>query len=530
MLPTHRTFSEAEEAFLKECFLDTRAFAKYFWPETFTRDWCVLEDPELDDDDTFFECLDNDDYDIIAGMAPREYGKSARLKAKLAQWILFQPDDRSKFHLWVSETEGKAEIDLAGLIDFLETAPLVEEVFGPQQGPLWSRKRFVTKNGVMVMARGMGQQIRGLTHTWDRITYRPGGIFIDDLENREKVKVEELRAKVNSWFYSDCIGGRGSLHRSRVFLIGTKLHDASLLVKQVERKSIPSFTIRLCDESFNSYWPEWKTKKEIKALYKLFAEDDRTDEFYQEYLNKLIDPKTAAFKRGYFKQRYAEADLRKQVRDGTVQLETVILVDPAKTDRLEADDTAIECWSFDMQHHRFYYRDLAYGKFGADEIVEKALDMADNHFTTNIGIEYQGSSRSSIEWMFNNEATDRGKNYIFFELKPGNIQKGERIKWLPKYFKAGMIFCNENEDVVGPLEMQAIHYPRAGKRDILDCAAYMCQAFAAGEVYFTAPQEPEMDEYEAEDQALERLRLEDRVNSAEFEYTGICPIPGRALA
>jgi len=530
MLPTHRTFSEAEEELLEACFLDTRVFAKTFWPETFTRNWCVLEDPDKDDDNTIFECLDNDDYDIVAGMAPREFGKSARLKAKLAQWILFQPPDRSKFHLWVSETEEKAASDIVGLRDFLETSPLVEEVFGPQKGYRWGSKCFITANGVKVLARGMGQQVRGLTHVWERITYRPGGIFVDDLENREKVKVEELRAKVDSYFATDLVGGRGSEHRSRIFMIGTKLHDASLLVKLVARKSIPSFIVKLCDENFNSYWPEWKTKKQIKALYKFFAEDDRTDEFYQEYLNELIDPRTAAFKRGYFKQRYSEGTLRKQVRDGTVQLETVILVDPAKTDRLEADDTAIECWSFDSQHHRFYYRDLAYGKFGADEIVEKALDMADDHFTTNVGIEYQGSSRSSIEWMFNNEATDRGKNYVFFELKPGNIQKGERIKWLPKYFKAGMVHCNEREDVVGPLEMQAIHYPRAGKRDILDCAAYMTQAFAAGEVYFTAPQEPTEDEYESEDEALKRLRMEDRLDAAEQEYTGICPIPGRAIA
>lgn len=99
------------------------------------------------------------------------------------------------------------------------------EVYGKLLDAKAAQSDFTTTNGVRIIARGRGGQVRGVRHG----AYRPDLIIADDIESLESCNTPEQRQKMKDWFYKDVMGAGSSDGTTTISIVGTILHQESLL-------------------------------------------------------------------------------------------------------------------------------------------------------------------------------------------------------------------------------------------------------------------------------------------------------------
>lgn len=199
----------------------------------------------------------------------REATAAPRANAKTTFKLLIQAIHAivygiESFILVLAHSAPEAEEKVRSILDELENNPRLIRVYGqlaPVRGKYvgsarWGKKKFVTQNGVMVMAKSRGQQIRGIKHGADR----PSLIICDDVESPDGVLSPEQRLKTRNWFYKDVLKCGQIDGSTNITVIGTCLHPESLLSELLQS---PGFKARRY-QSVLSYaqrqdlWEEWR--------------------------------------------------------------------------------------------------------------------------------------------------------------------------------------------------------------------------------------------------------------------------------
>ena len=221
---------------LARSYLSTKVFGKTFLPERFYRPFGSIHEK-------IFDLIDDDSKQQVAIGAPRGTGKTSLVNFALAaKHILYKKTD---FIVTVSMSAKHAIMQAENLKYELETNLLIKKVFGSQKSGNWSKEEWVTKDGIMMLPRGAGQQVRGMLHR----NSRPGLILVDDLEDPEHLDSSEQRMKKKEWFFADVCNSidRGSKDW-RIIVIGTILHEDSLLVNLIDDPDWDSINLPLCDD------------------------------------------------------------------------------------------------------------------------------------------------------------------------------------------------------------------------------------------------------------------------------------------
>lgn len=465
---------------LTECFSSTKKSCKVFFPERFTR-------PFTPDHDRIFELLDDDSKQLVAIAAPRGYGKSTTVDLGYpAKKILFQ---EKKYIIPVSNTADLAIERAEDLKNEIVNNTTIATLFGPMESNSFSMKGWVTSTGIKVLPRGAGQQVRGRLHQG----HRPDLIIVDDLEDSESVQSEEQRAKLKSWFFSDLVN---SVDRSRndwkIVVIGTILHEDSLLMNLLDDPEWASIRLQLCDENYNSLWPEFMPSEDVKKLAENFASRGLLHVFFMEYMNS-IHPQDAPFQSRYF-DYYDEKDFD----FNSSEYITVIIVDPAKTVNMSSAFSAIVGITVNMKKNAIYFRDCINERLHPEQIYEAAINMGRQLGSSIIACEVTGLSEF-ITYPFKNAISRSGFGFEFKELKAKGgtaaVKKADRIKALVPFYRQGLVYHNRN--ICGPLEMQLLSYPRSKYWDVMDGFAYIVELLELGTMYMHPLQQKELeDEYD----------------------------------
>ena len=344
----------------------------------------------------------------------------------------------------------------------------------------------------MVMPRGAGQQIRGLLFH----RYRPDLIVCDDLETSEGVRSEEQREKLWDWFLEDVCNSvdRGSKDW-KIIVVGTVLHEDSLLVRLLEDPEWASVQLSICDDDLNSNWPDFIPTSEVKALHESFKRKGKLDSFYREYRNIPVSTEDATFKQEYFKT-YDEGNLRASGEDRNFA--NVVIIDPAKTVKMHSADSAIVGVGVDRESQKIYFRDCVAGKFYPDELYDHAFDMVKRLNARILAIEVTSLNEFIVQ-PIKNEMRLRNLHPIFMELK-ARAKKEDRIAGLVPYYRQGFVY--HNASVSGGLETQLMSFPRSRRLDIMDAFAYIIEIMELDQYYFD-PINPEDEDIEAEYDDLE---------------------------
>lgn len=457
-----------------DCFLHTKTFCKVFFPDRFTRPFAGITDE-------IFNVLDDDNIQQAVIVAPRGWGKTSIVNMAFpAKRILFK---QSNFIVPISCTATQAILQSENLKRKLLYSDRVRKFCEPLKSEVFAKDLWMTSNGVMVLPRGSGQQVRGFLSE----DSRPDLILVDDLEDKEGVMNEDQRKKTKEWFFSDvCNSIDRSSDKWRIIVIGTILHEDSLLANLMVDPAWTKIELELCDDNYHSNWPEFMTDDQIRKLKEDHAARGMLDLFSMEYQNKVIPP-DAPFK----EFKYYEPS--KVSRD----TEWVIIVDPAKTTNPTSAYSGIIAAGFDGAKPAIYIDVVCNERIHPNELYDKAFEACKQYRARPLGVEVTGLDEF-ITYPIQNEIIRRRLNIELIPLRArggANAEsKTKRARALIPLFRQGVLYLNKA--TCAPLEAQMRAFPRCKYWDLIDPTAYIVEMFDLGERYFSASDSDVADDYD----------------------------------
>ena len=452
---------------LASCYLSTRTTARTLFPDRFNLPFYKIHDP-------LFAVLDDPTIQRFVITAPRGFGKTSIMNlAYPSKKILF---NEKKFIVPISNSATQALMQSENLKRELLTNNIVKKIFGPMKSETpfdaFTKDMWVTSGGTMVFPRGSGQQVRGILYGDNR----PDLILGDDLESTECVKSEEQRKKMKEWWYGDVMGATARNRNDwQIGVMGTILHEDSLLANLMEDPNWVHLNIELCDDNYNSLWPDFISSEEIKKMADTYRSQGMLDTFFREFRNMAISTEDPTFSKSYFRYYEETRDMNK-----SDAIENVVIVDPAKTVKKSADYSAIVGVGVNLAANRIYFRDCVAERMHPDRIYTEAFRMAERINATALVIKVT-SLNEFITYPLKNEMIRQGINLELIEINERG-KKEDRIAALVPFYRKGLIF--HNKAISLGLEGQLLSFPRSKRDDIMDAFADIIELLEQGERYF----------------------------------------------
>lgn len=493
------------------CSVSTRVTAKTIFPERFSLPFSPnIHDP-------IFDLIDGPDQ-LVAIAAPRGFGKtSIAAMAKPGKAILFK---QIPFIVYINKSETASTMQTDNLRRELVTSKEIKAFFGSVKtrnpgaeefDEQFSKKAWVAYD-TFILPRGAGQQVRGVLFK----NSRPGLIIIDDLEDPELIESKNYRDKLFQWLYADVMKAVPRIGPEsktwKIIYIDTLKHEDSVLQRLLDSPDWKSVRLEACDDEFKSIAPEYMSDAEIRVEWQRHVEAGQTDVFFRELRNLPISTKDSSFQSSYFK--YYNIPPEKAFREGTdlklhdaelsldKGIETVVIVDPAKTTNMSSADSAIVGVGLDLMAGRLLVRDIISKRMKPDELYKETFDMARRLEAKVLGVETTGLEEF-IKQPIKNYMFRKGVfcEIVWLRARGGvNDEKGKvkRIKSLIPYYRLGYIYHNASCQEIGKLEQQLTMYPRSKLWDIMDALAYIIEMMELGERYFGSEGDEDPDDPEAQ--------------------------------
>lgn len=473
---------------LELCYGKLDVFSKTFFPDAVPTPFSSVHRQML-------KLLDSKNK-LTSVAAPRGLGKTTFARILVQHAILYRDYE---FILYVSNSETIAELQTENIKRELRTNREVRRIFGdiaintddPEVDDSFSKRAWVAFGNTLVLPRGAGQQVRGLLYK----NYRPQLIIVDDLEKRDELENPENRRKIKDWFFSDllkCVDRYSN--KWRILYIDTLKHADSLLQDLLDSPHWASARLEICDDNFNSLVPELISTEEILREVEEHRRLGKLDILYSEYRNLPIAKEDASFREQYFRH-YLETDLTDAEKK---ELENIVIVDPAKSAKMQSADSAIVGIGINYRTGAIYIRDIVHGKMYPDQVYDEMFAMVSRLKVHNVGIEVTGLEEF-IKQPILNEMQKRGVLASFEPIwlkarggsPDGEKGKVKRIGALVPYYRQGYIF--HNKAICGVLEAQLLGFPRSGLVDVADATAYLIEMLELGGRYFSSPEEDPED-------------------------------------
>lgn len=447
---------------LSTIYPSTELFAKTIFPDRFTL-------PFSSGHRRIFEALEDPTKQKVVIAAPRGFGKTSVVNfAYPAKNILFRD---KKFIVAVSCSNDQAMMQTENLKRELLSNPNVSKIFGSLKSDTFSKEMWITDSGTCVFPRGMGQQVRGILYG----NSRPDLIIIDDVESKDSVMSEELRKKTKAWFFADVMN---SINRSdstwKVVYIGTVLHEDSLLVNLLQDKTWHGITLEICDDNYKSCWKDFMSDEAVAELADSYRQQGLLNVFFMEYRNKASGTEDSSFKQDYFKY-FDESELAGK------SLDTLVIVDPAKSTHPHNAYTAIVGVSVDTKNAKIYIRDVINERLHPEQATEKMLDMVAALGAKALAVEVT-SLHEFVSYPIEDALMRRRMFGVqFIELKAKG-RKERRVASLIPFYRRGIIYHNKSNCRV--LEGQLLSFPNSKYWDAMDATAYVVEVLGASNKFF----------------------------------------------
>lgn len=285
--------------------------------------------------------------EVIA--APRGHAKTTfKTLFKVIHAICYNYEP---FIVVVSHSAGEAQNKVRDVLEELIHNPRLINVYGPlapRQGQYngvgkWGTREFVTLNGIKVMAKSRGQQMRGLKFGPNR----PSLIICDDIESLDRIYNQEQRDKTLAWFQKDLLKIGQTDGTTNITVVGTCLHPESLLMTLLET-------------------PGWESR-----LYQAVINDSENPELWEEYkriYTDLSNPKRVQAAWTFYRRNKKQMDegvkvlwpegdsyeslIRMQIDEGRASFHSEKQNEPYDPDRQIFDMDNARRFRFDIQNKK----------------------------------------------------------------------------------------------------------------------------------------------------------------------------------
>ena len=165
-------------------------------------------------------------------VVPRGLGKTTIVGEIYVLWHLFvHKTDMPKLVVIVSKTQ-QHSIDritrIKNIVEYGENFRALHGYQGEAVSQVWREDRLVFKNGNSIIARGLGQPLRGLNING----VRPTLIVLDDPEDENNTKTPEAMESNLTWLLQAALPSMDQRYH-KIVVIGTPLNQRCLVMKPI---------------------------------------------------------------------------------------------------------------------------------------------------------------------------------------------------------------------------------------------------------------------------------------------------------
>lgn len=392
-------------------------------------------------------------------MTFRDSAKSTILNTAYALWSIM--GIHQKKHIVIaSQSQQRAKDHLMNIRKEIENNKLLGENLGPfrEIEDRWQTSTLIITNyGARISAISRDEGIRGLREG----PFRPDLIIADDIEDSNSVKNRENRDKTFDWFTGELLPlGATDV---KVVVLGNFLHVDSVLsrlekkIKEKEMKGI-FLKVPLVDEKDKITWPGKFPSLEAVEEFKQSIGNERT--WQRDFLLLDVPDENQIILKEWFKEYSVMPKL-----EGNDYLETLIGVDPAGSDKENADCSAMVAASVfgrgkEMKiyiHPNPVNKRLRFNEI-RDQLILLSKTLGGTYPATVI-VEDVGIQKWLIQ-----ELKDAG--IPVEEFKVAGMSKADRLNIATSPMQADKVFFPKNG--VEDLRMQLLGFGRERHDDLVD--------------------------------------------------------------
>lgn len=335
---------------------------------------------------------------FAAGL-PRGGAKSTLVSVIFNAWLAL--NGKRNYILEISDTHTQARAFVQTIKMEIENNPLLRFVYPNARGSFWTNDEgivIVSPKGheCKIEPIGSGMKVRGKNFK----ARRPDQITIDDLENSEGVYSAERRKKLKRWFDMD-LEPALDRYQKNIIYVGTILHYHALFRTVLEKKDKYTSWRTLKRKAIENNTSFWEARFPLEYLKEIRDNPDHPDfvgsiVFAQEYQHEPQDDKDRIIKMDWIKE-YSMAELMRYVKpEGNMTakqtwlsgMERVGALDPASSEREQADFASIYAMAYDPESGNEYMLDLHHDKTkDPDKLADWAADMIERWDLQVFGVE-----------------------------------------------------------------------------------------------------------------------------------------------
>ena len=396
-------------------------------------------------------------------LLPRGSFKSSMVTVGYTLWrIAKNPQERI---LLANATFPMACQFLSQIKDHLAKNQKFIELYGDltAEAEAWREDRIaVAREGLKhkeptVWAFGMGTNVTGSHYSL---------AILDDMVNRENITTREQIDKVIN-FYKDSLDlvDVSASGQKEVIVIGTTWHMSDLYswIQDPETNILQDFEV-LRMPAYTGEWEKGELLFPTRLNWKTLAELKRqqgTSHFSAQYMLDPVPLEDAVFKADF--KYYDETDIN------GLQLNNFVLVDPALSERKEADYSAMVCVGVD-KNNDWYVRDLWRDKVKPKRLLDQMFYWNDKWKPITMALETTAFQKV-LQYFAYEEMKRRNKIIPITELKHTDRSKDERIRGLEPRYEMGSVFHSKTLQYNDYLEDELRRFPRGKNDDLIDALA-----------------------------------------------------------
>lgn len=411
-------------------------------------------------------------------IAPRGTAKSS-LAAEILVLHHFLFDEGPKVIVIASKTVGHSVNRLQSIKDVLEYSESFRNAFGYWgrfSARKWQETEVVLRDGTYIIAKGTGQQIRGLKYG----NQRPTLIVVDDPEDENNTKTKEAMEHNLKWLLQSTLPSLDA-DRGRCIVIGTPQHEACMVFTLKEMSSWQTLQFKYLNEDDGRMWSLWPEMRSVEALINERNEYQSIGKiayWYRERQCEVIPGSEQMFKPEYLKYWDGELVIKAEgaflhiknlngvETDQLLAVNVFMGVDPASTTTDRSDFTAIVAVAYDAHRRRFV---LPYDNLRLQPLdVKKRIVMRHREYmpmrTRVESNGYQEMLRASL-------VEEEGLRGIVAK-ETARDSKDKRLEALQPFFAEGSVYI---KDGMEELKSQLFAYPKSKHDDLMDALWYACK-------------------------------------------------------
>jgi hypothetical protein len=400
-------------------------------------------------------------------VVPRGFSKTTLTKGAFLYELI---TNYTTYGIFLSATATHAEAQLQDIKTELETNSLLREAYGNQvptraDSQSWTGDEIQLLCGSILVARGRGGQVRGLTYQGKR----PNKVCLDDVEDEDSIATSTLRDKTKRWFYGSvapagqlmegATGESWAQEALQIINLGTLLGAESLIMDLNKDPTFSTVRFGARVQPNLMLWPFKMSEPTYLRMRDNAKKTGTLGHFSKEYDSTIRVDEDAVFPSVFHYVPVAISDL----------IARSLALDPAISEEAKADEAALIVAGRHRDSGALWFLD-EWGGVGKSptQKLDALFEYHRKWQTTHNGIEAVAYQAALLHLAREKMAKER-YFFIITPIRPGSKQtKAERIVGtLSPRYKANFIY---HQRPLAKLESGLMDWPN-GRKDFADAAA-----------------------------------------------------------